>query len=474
MKVLITIYLFVLSSVVQAQISLSSPFTDHMVLQQKSKVAIWGKGNPLETIKIVGSWRGKDTVKVKVDIKGHWMSEIKTTQAGGPYTLHVLGSSSVKLKDIMLGEVWLCSGQSNMEWCHLQPVFNQEQEIAAANHPNLRILHIPRGGSKQLQDSCHGVWEECTPESMKKSSAVGYYFGRELMLKMNVPIGIISNSYGGSPAEAWVPKQVVENNPILNKNVVTNAVHWPEPGFLYNKMIHPIIPYTLAGTIWYQGESNVGSEKSLSYGLLMEKLIESWRGLFNNKKMPFYLVQIAPFEYGGISDLLAVATLREQQELVASEVPYTGMVVVSDLVDNIKDIHPQNKLDVGIRLANMAMADNYKMAIKSYCSPTYRDVKFKGDKAYVSFYNVVTDMEIRGSNAIGFMIAGDDGKFVNATALIESGVVIVQAKEVSKPTAVRYCFDHSTIGNVFTEEGLPLAPFRTDLRTQMLKDSSEK
>ena len=468
-KILFTACSVVLGYTAQAQISLASAFTDHMVLQQKMKAPIWGWGVPSEVIKIVSSWNVKDTVTVTVNSSGCWKTNIRTPQAGGPYRLKICGSSEIELKDILIGEVWLCSGQSNMEWSHLQAVFNKEQEIAAANHPNIRVFHVPRGNSKQLQNSCEANWEVFTPSSMKKVSAIGYYFARELMQKMDVPIGIISSAFGGSPAEPWVPKQFIMNHPLLSENIVKDSIYWPEAGVLYNQMIYPITPYALAGTIWYQGESNVGSKISHSYGLLMSKLIDSWRGAFNNAAMPFYFVQIAPFKYDAISDSLAVATLREQQELVASQIEHTGMVVINDLVDNISDVHPQNKLDVGLRLANMAMAKTYHLPIASYQSPTYKSVRFKEGKAYISFSNVVTDLEIRGKQAIGFMIAEAGGEFIPATAIIKDGKVIVQAQGIKKPVAVRYCFDNTTIGTIFTKEGLPITPFRTDLRTSILK-----
>ncbi|MGL5620664.1 MAG: sialate O-acetylesterase [Tannerellaceae bacterium] len=442
-----------------AQINLPSVFTDHMVLQQNSEAAIWGWGNASETVRIVGSWNTADTIAVKVDNAGKWSGKLKTANAGGPYTIEVMGSSRVKLNDVMLGEVWLCSGQSNMEWSHNHDVFNKEEEIAAANHPNLRIFHIPKRGDAYPQNDCTAQWEVSSPESMRRTSAVGYFFARELMEQLDVPVGIIVSAWGGTPAEVWTPAPLIEANKTLREAKITPTPWWPEqPGALYNQMINPVVPYKLAGSIWYQGESNRVNPSS--YGLLMKTMIEGWRSAFDNN-FPFYFVQIAPHTYN--SDTNGPALLREQQELVAKEVPNTGMVVVSDLVDDIKNIHPKNKLDVGKRLANMAMAKTYGKPVVAIESPLFESVSFKGNKAYVSFANLKDGLVMNGKKAEALSIAGEDMKFYPANAKIENGTLVVWAKEVKKPVAVHYMFDDSSIGNLFSKEGLPIAPFRTEV-----------
>ncbi len=462
LKLIVFTILVAVCSKVQAQVSLSSPFTDHMVLQQRSNAPIWGWGAPGEKIKIIGSWSIKDTVAVTVNPSGCWKTEIKTPKAGGPYTLQVNGTSEIELTDVMIGEVWICGGQSNMEWSHLGSVSNKEEEIAAATHTNLRIFHVGKQGAKSLQNRCDATWEQCTPSSMKRTSAIGYYFARKLMQDMNVPVGIIVSAWGGTSAELWMPEDSTATHAVLKLNDIKEAYYRPNSfGELYNQMINPMASYKLAGAIWYQGESNIPVADT--YALLMKKLINSWRTTFD-KDLPFYFVQIAPFVYNNDPDSLP-AVLREQQELAMKTIPNSGMVVINDLVDDIKNIHPKNKLDVGIRLANMAMAKSYGLPITSYQSPTYKSVEFKRDKAYISFYDIVTDLEIKGEHSVGFKIAGDDGEFVDASAIIDDGVVIVRAKGVKNPVAVRYCFDRATIGNVFTKEGLPLAPFRTDNRS---------
>jgi sialate O-acetylesterase len=441
-----------------AKIILPSVFADNMVLQQNSDVAIWGWSDPGETVKIVTSWNTKDTVKVKADNSSAWKTTIKTTAAGGPYSIRILGSSNLELKNVMLGEVWICSGQSNMEWSVNAKIINGEEEAAKANHPNIRIFHVQKIGSEFPQQTCNASWAVCTPETMRSTSAIGYFFARELQQKLNVPVGIIVSAWGGTPAEVWIEKSRIENNPELNKAKYNeNFDWWPgTAGALYNSMIYPVVPYGIAGAIWYQGESNCGNYPI--YSKLMKTLIENWRADFK-KDFPFYQVQIAPYEYGdkGTSEYL-----REQQELVTKIVPNTGMVVVSDLVDNIRDIHPRNKVDVGKRLANYALAETYKQNIGEYKSPSFESMKVERDKVRLTFSNATKGLKSTGKTSVKFLISGNDQKFVEATAKIEGSTVILSSKLVKTPVAARFCFDDTSMPDVFSNEGLPLAPFRTD------------
>jgi sialate O-acetylesterase len=369
-----------------------------------------------------------------------------------------LGSSRVELKNVMLGEVWICSGQSNMEWSVNAKIINGEEEAAKANHPNIRIFHVQKIGAEYPQETCNATWTVCSPETMRSTSAVGYFFARELQQKLNVPVGIIVSAWGGTPAEVWIEKSRIENNATLNALKYSEKYDWwpGTPGTLYNSMIAPFVPYGIAGAIWYQGESNCGNYQI--YSQLMKTLIENWRADFK-KDFPFYLVQIAPYTYGdkGTSEYL-----REQQELITKTVPNTGMVVVSDLVDNVKDIHPRNKVDVGKRLANYALAETYKQNIGAYKSPAYQSMQVEKDKIRLTFSNVITGLKSTGKTPMQFLIAGDDQKFVPATAKIEGSTVVLSSKLVKAPVAVRFCFDDTSMPDVFSNEGLPLAPFRTD------------
>ena len=458
-RILIVLFVFfAINTTTFAKIILPSVFSDNMVLQQNSTVDIWGWSDPAETVKIVASWNSKDTVKVKADNSSAWKTTIKTIAAGGPYSIRILGSSNVELKNVMLGEVWICSGQSNMEWSVNHKILNGEEEAAKAIHPNIRIFQVQKIGAEYPQQTCNATWTVCTPETMRATSAVGYFFARELQQKLNVPVGIIVSAWGGTPAEVWIEKSLVENNPVLNKSKVTERYDWwpSVAGTTYNSMISPIVPYGIAGAIWYQGEANCGNHQI--YSQLMQTLIDNWRDDFK-KDFPFYLVQIAPYTYGdkGTSEYL-----REQQELITKTVPNTGMVVISDLVDNIKDIHPRNKLDVGKRLANYALAETYKQNIGAYKSPAYQSMQPEKDKLRVSFTSVLTGLKSTGKTPERFLIAGDDQKFVPATAKMDGNSIVLSSKLIKTPVAVRFCFDDTTMPDVFSTEGLPLAPFRTD------------
>lgn len=458
-KILLTFLVLVAFATTNfAKIILPSVFADNMVLQQNSTVAIWGWSDPAETVKIVAGWNEKDTIKVKANNSSKWTTTIKTIGAGGPYSIRILGSSRVELKNVMLGEIWICSGQSNMEWSVNAKIINGEEEAAKANHPNIRIFHVQKIGAEYPQETCNATWTVCSPETMRSTSAVGYFFARELQQKLNVPVGIIVSAWGGTPAEVWIEKSRIESNPTLNAHKYNEKFDWwpGTPGTLYNSMIAPFGPYGIAGAIWYQGESNCGNYPI--YSQLMKTLIESWRADFK-KDFPFYLVQIAPYTYGdkGTSEYL-----REQQELITKTVPNTGMVVVSDLVDNVKDIHPRNKLDVGKRLANYALAETYKQNIGAYKSPAYQSMQVEKDKIRLTFSNVITGLKSTGKTPAQFQIAGDDQKFVPTTAKIEGSSIVLSSKLVKTPVAVRFCFDDTSMPDVFSNEGLPLAPFRTD------------
>ncbi len=450
--------LFAISSTMFGKIILPSVFSDNMVLQQKSTVAIWGWSDPGETVKIVASWNSNDTVKVKADNSSKWTTTIQTIGAGGPYSIKILGSSNVELINVMLGEVWICSGQSNMEMNVNWKLINGEEEAAKANNPNIRIFHVQKIGSEYPQQTCNASWTVCTPETMRETSAVGYFFAREIQQKLNVPVGIIVSAWGGTPAEVWIEKSRIENNPELSKAKYSDHFDWwpGTPGTLYNSMIAPFVPYGIAGAIWYQGESNCGNYPV--YSQLMKTLIENWRADFK-KDFPFYFVQIAPYTYGenGTSEYL-----REQQELASKTIPNTGMVVITDLVDNIKDIHPKNKLDVGKRLANYALAETYQQNIGAYKSPAFETMKIEKDKIRLNFINIATGLKCTAKTPERFLIAGEDKNFVTAKAKIDGNTIMLSSKLVKTPVAVRFCFDDTSMPDVFSSEGLPLAPFRTD------------
>lgn len=446
------------SSRVSSEIVLPAVFSDNMVLQQNAEVAIWGWSGPGEIVRIVTSWNRNDTVKVKADNTAAWKTNIKTIGAGGPHSIRILGSSQVDLHNVMLGEVWICSGQSNMEWSVNHKILNGEEEAARASNPDIRIFHVQKIGASYPQQTCHATWTVCSPETMRATSAVAYFFARELQHKLNIPVGIIVSAWGGTAAEVWIESSRIEKDPELNNNKVKGQNEWwpNTPGALYNSMIYPVVPYGIAGAIWYQGETNC--QNYSVYASLLKTLIENWRADFK-KDFPFYLVQIAPFDYGdkGTSEYL-----REQQDIAAKTIPNTGMVVVSDLVDNIKDIHPMNKVDVGKRLAHYALAETYHQQGIPYKSPGYQSMQVDKGKIRLTFSNVLTGLKSTGKSPEKFLIAGDDKMFQPAVAKIEGNTVILYSKLVKAPVAVRFCFDDTSMPDVFSNEGLPLAPFRTD------------
>ena len=444
---------------IQAQITLPPIFADRMVLQQKSEAPIWGWGNASETIQIVGSWSPQDTTKVVVASDGRWKTTLKTGSAGGPFTIHIMGSTSINLQQVMLGEVWLCSGQSNMEWQPHQGLSNQKEEIQSANYPDIRIFTVAKRGADSPQNNCEGKWEPCTPEVMSRSSAVAYFFSRRLQEILQVPVGIIVSAWGGTPAEVWVPKELVDNSPIFSENKPTKTYPWwpIESGRLYNQMIHPLVPFQIAGTIWYQGESN--QDHYGSYNTLMKELINAWRKDFGHA-FPFYFVQIAPHTYNAPNH--APAFLREQQERTLHETTHTGMIIISDLVNDVKNIHPINKQDVGLRLANMALAKNYAQDIQEYQSPLYKSMQIVKNKIIIEFEHADNGLICSQKRITGLKIAGQDGIWLDANATIKGNTLIVSAPGLKNPAKVSYCFDEATIGNLFSKGNLPVAPFRTD------------
>lgn len=337
-------------------IALPSMFADHMVLQQNTSASVWGWGNASSMVKIVGSWAEKDTISAKVDCFGRWKAAIPTTKSGGPYTLQVFDDvSKVVLKDILLGEVWLCSGQSNMEWTPNNGLTDKEHEVADASCPDIRIFHVPKRASHSLQEDCDGQWDICTPEVMRKRSAIAYFFARHLRDSLQVPVGVMVAAWGGTPAESWTPTEIVQSNPNFRLWQIKQTYPWwpMEAGVLYNHMIHPLLPFTFAGTIWYQGETN--RDNPHYYGILMKSMIEAWRREAG-RCFPFYQVQIAPFLYKSKDN--GPALIREAQEWVTRHTEETGLVVISDCVEDISTIHPINKRPVGKRLADLVLALN--------------------------------------------------------------------------------------------------------------------
>lgn len=444
------------------QITLPSVFSDNMVLQRQSNVKFWGWAGRGSTVKVVPSW-SNDTVTVKASGHAKFEVNLPTPQAGGPYTITVLnGRFEQVLKNILIGEVWLASGQSNMEWSSLNKLKEMIDELPHANNDQIRLLHVNRHASYYPQENFTNKWQVSSSTSAEGFSAIGYFFAKKLQQELGVPVGIISSSIGGTNAEVWIPDTVINNDPILAKDAGMYAVSPSrphEPGTLWNTMIYPLAGYNLAGFLWYQGESNVG--RYSNYNHLMTKLVGSWRNAWK-EELPFYYVQIAPNNYKSKPEEQKGSLLREQQAKLL-QLSNTGMVVVSDLVDNVNDIHPIQKKEVASRLADLALADTYSKTLKDYKSPVYKSHHIQGSKVVIDFDFLEGGLMVPDNKSIiDLYIADSTKEFKPAQYQIKGNQLIVFNNNIKKPEAVRFAFTDISISNLFSKSGLPVAPFRTD------------
>ncbi|QMU29499.1 sialate O-acetylesterase [Adhaeribacter radiodurans] len=446
--------LFLLSNQTVKAVSLPKIFGSHMVLQQNAEITMWGWGNPSEEITVTSSWN-QEAVKTKASNLAQWQVKLKTPAAGGPFTIMVKGHNAINLEDVLIGEVWLCSGQSNMEWTTNAGIDNGAAEIPKANFPSIRFFTVPRKSADGAQLDVDGQWVVCTPQTMPYFSAVGYFFGRQIHQNLSMPVGLINSSWGGTPAEVWVnPQAIAKSENLVDAAAKLKEVPWGpvRPGKAYNAMIAPLIPFRLAGALWYQGEANVSDPGN--YAQLLPALIQNWRQEWSND-FPFYYVQLAPYKYGRPHE---GAMLREAQRRTLTT-PNTGMIVISD-IGNKEDIHPRNKIDVGLRLANLALAKTYGKKDIVYSGPLYRSMKVEGNKIRVSFDHAESGLVVKnGKELTDFEIAGSDQKFVKASARISGKTIIVQAPEVKDPVAVRFAWDNIAEPNLFNKAGLPASTF---------------
>lgn len=442
-----------------AQLRLPSLIADNMVLQQKSSVAFWGWGGPSQKIMITTSWNNKtDSVTTTRDAK--WKMMVQTPAAGGPFSVSIkAGNDSVTLNNVYIGEVWVCSGQSNMEYnSYYQGSKDITPELKKAANNNIHLFLEPKNTSKYPQEDCKGEWAVADSNSLKSFSEVAYFFAQKLNNDINVPIGLIEAAWGGTPAEVWTPTNVVMNDDVLAEasHKQNAADWWPySPGYAYNAMIAPLTNYNIAGALWYQGEGNTVAPDT--YAKLLTSMIKSWRSEWN-KNFPFYLVQIAPFTYG---TKYSGSVIQEQQAKVLA-LENTGMVVTTDLVPDTTDIHPPMKKVVGDRLAALALAKTYHKSGIAYASPTYKSLSTIGGRATVTFNHAEDGLMVKGNTVTQLYVAGNDKLFYPAEAKINGSTLTVWSDKVKQPVAVRYGFSNAAIGNLFAKNGLPVAPFRTD------------
>jgi sialate O-acetylesterase len=457
LKTLVAILAFTLHC--QGKVILPSILSSHMVLQQNTKVKFWGKGSPKEVIIIKPSW---DTASYTITTDGNakWSTYINTPAASGPFTIEIKGSNTILLEDILIGEVWLCSGQSNMEMSG-NSLKLRESVLESPNATNnkIRFFYVPNSTSTFPQDNIDDArWVVCSPSEMIRFSAIGYFFGKELNKSLSYPIGLIGAYWGGTNAEAWSPNYLIENNNIIKKGL---SLATPNPGrphessIVYNSMIYPLANFNIAGVIWYQGESNTNSY--FAYEKLFRGMIDAWRTVWQ-KDFPFYFVQIAPYRYK-FSNVGAL--LREKQNIVSKH-PGTGLVVISDLVPDTLDIHPTKKIEVAIRLANLALFNTYQLRHLKPFSPEYSSHIIEKDKFKIFFSHAESGFVWDGEEIKGFEIAGEDRIFYPAEVKFEKNYLVVFNKLIAKPIAVRFGFHNTTVPNLFNKERLPVNLFRTD------------
>lgn len=455
-KFLILLAISLLYNTVFANVSLPAIFGDHMVLQQNSEIEIWGWGNPSEEITITTSWNN-ESVKTKTNNQANWSAKILTPKTGGPFEIIIQGYNKITIKDVLIGEIWLCSGQSNMEWAKNSGIDNGDEEMKKANYPSIRFFTVAKNAAKHPQLDLQGEWKVCTPETMQYFSAIGYFFGRKLHTNLKVPVGLISSSWGGTPAEIWTPKEAFDKNKnLLNAAKKLDKKPWGpnEPSRAYNAMIHPLVPFKIKGVLWYQGESN--TQNADTYSELLSAMIASWREKWDDQ-FPFYFVQIAPYKYG--DDHFNGVIVRDQQRRTLKKVDKTAMAVISD-IGNIEDIHPRNKIDVGLRFANIALNKTYGKSEIEYSGPLFKDFDIEKNKIRVNFD--FADGLTNDGKITEFEIAGEDGTFYTAKAKIEKNSVLVWCSKVKAPKNVRYGWSNIAEPKLTNKTGLPTSSFTSE------------
>lgn len=442
-----------------ADVKPNSLFSDHAVFQRGIEVPIWGTASEGEQVTVAMAGQ-KVMTKTK---DGKWMVKLKPLKAGGPYTLTINGTNEVLVRDILVGEVWICSGQSNMArqlgpHRTQKPIDNWEKERDEAKFPRIRQYKVPLQYAVAPVDDANSAWQVCSPETVKDFSAVGYFFARDLYEALDVPVGILFSAYGGSRAESWASRAKLASIPELASltaaydKAVTDKTQKIYPVGLYNAMLTPLIPYGIKGVCWYQGENNNNLPKQ--YQTLLPAMIENWREEWQQGDFLFLQVQIAPNKN-------MTPELREAQQIVAQKTKNVGMVVITDCGD-ADDIHPTLKKPVGQRLALAARAMGYNQKLV-YSGPVLRSMKVKKDRVILKFSHTGTGLMAKNGALKGFTIAGEDKKFVPAKVELKKRKIIAYNEAIGRPVAVRYGWANVPEVNLYNQEGLPASPFRTDV-----------
>lgn len=466
---------FILSNIVcltqiKAQVKLPALFSNNMVLQQKAEVNIWGWAEKGKEITLIPTW-DNHKYTTKSDKNGYWKLKVKTIEAGGPYEITISEGNEVVLKNVLLGEVWLCAGQSNMEMPMKgymgQPILGSNYDVLRSKNNAIRFISVPRSCKTIPQNDFEGEWLEAEPKTVVNFSATAYYFARLLNEILDVPVGLVEVSYGGSCVEAWMSKEISGpfNGVDIPRPDDSTGIYNRTPISLFNGMLHPVIGYGIKGAIWYQGETNFTN--SDEYAERFSAMVKEWRSLWQQGNFPFYYTQIAPFDYRlhHRYDANVVkhnsAYLREAQLKAMDLIPNSGMAVLMDVGEE-KSIHPKNKKKVGERLAFWALGKTYGIEGIAYKSPTFKDITIEGSTVTLPFDNVPNGLTSFGKEIILFEIAGEDKKFYPADANLKSKSVVISSVKVPKPVAVRYAFKNFADAELFNTEGIPVSSFRTD------------
>lgn len=456
MKNKLFILIVIVSNSIMANITLPNIFSDNMVLQRNSEVKIWGWANPKEEVKITPSWNNQE-YKIIANNQAYWELKIPTPKEGGPFTIVFKGYNEFSLKNILIGEVWLCSGQSNMEMNANWGILNGDEEAKKATNSTIRFFAVAKASADSPQNNLSGNWVNCSPEIMRNNSAVAYFFANRITEELtNVPIGIIVSAWGATSAEVWMPETVFQNNQeILEASKKINPNEYCPVGLAktFNTMIHPLIGYKIAGVLWYQGESNVGS---VVYDKTFAALIHSWRSLWK-EDFPFYFVQIAPYKNG--EDHYSSVQIRDFQRRTL-QIPNTAMVVTSD-ISTTDDIHPKDKKSVGVRLANLALTTIYKTNANLANGPLFKNILITKNKAIISF-DYADGLHFKDKINNQFEIAASDNVFYSAKAEIKNNTVILTSNKVKNPLKVRFAWENAAQSQLFNKANLPASSFTSE------------
>lgn len=500
MRIRVLVLIVILScaaSFLNAAVSLPSLISDHMLMQQQVPVRIWGKANPGESVTV--KFRGQ-TVATRAGEDSRWEVFLQPMEPGDPAPLRIEADNSITVRDVLVGEVWVASGQSNMQFS-VNRAKDAEKEAAAATYPRMRLFQVKLTTAESPVEDVEGEWVVCSPETAPGFSAVGYYFGRYLHKQLNVPVGMIQSAWGGTPAQSWTSIEALQAEPKLDwylsnwdrqqaelpsamlryqeqvekweeeakaakaagrdiprkpREPLSSRKQWA-PASLYNAMIAPLTPYAIRGAIWYQGESNANVNEGYLYRTLFQTMIQDWRDRWAVGNFPFLYVQLANFERGETEEEWVLVCESQTDTL---RLRNTGMAVAID-IGNPTDIHPTNKQDAGKRLALWALAETYGKKLV-HSGPIYRQMSKEGDKLRLWFDHVGSGLKAEGGELKGFLIAGADRVFVSADAKLDGNTVVVSSPEVKNPQAARYAWASNPENTLRNEEGLPAPGFRTD------------